>query len=251
VHVNHEYLLAAAASQAPTGRILDYGCGDGLVVEAGLANAIDIWGAETFYAGGHGTREAVAAKGLLGTRICEIGPSGRIPFDDRAFDLIVNNQVFEHVIDLRAVLTELRRVLKPDGALLSLFPSREVWREGHCGVPFAHRFAPGSRLGGMYVLAMRSLGLGYFHDGKPRRKWANDVQKWLAEYTVYRSEAEIHRLFAEGYEFEHVESDYMAFRLRHRGMPRIAKIALRLRPLAEPAFKRLGFMVILAHPRVG
>jgi hypothetical protein len=34
-------------------------------------------------------------------------------------------------------------------------------------------------------------------------------------------------------------------------MPRIAKIALRLRPLAEPAFKRLGFMVILAHPRRG
>jgi SAM-dependent methyltransferase len=251
VHVNHEYLLAAAASHAPTGRILDYGCGDGSVVEAGLAKGLDIWGAETFYAGGHGTREAVVAKGLLGSRIREIEQSGRIPFEDLAFDMIVNNQVFEHVIDMRAVLTELRRVLKPSGTLLSLFPSREVWREGHCGVPFAHRFAPNSRFGGMYVLAMRFLGLGYFHEGKPRRKWANDFRQWLAEYTVYRSEAEIHRLFAEAFEFEHIESDYVAFRLRHRGMTRIAKIARRLRPLAEPVFKRLGFMVIVARPRVG
>ncbi len=169
MHVNHEYLLAAAASHARTGRILDYGCGDGSVVEAGLAKGLDIWGAEAFFAGGHGTREAVAAKGLLGSRIREIQPSGRLPFEDREFDFVVNNQVFEHVDDLQAVLSELRRVLRPGGTLLSLFPSREVWREGHCGVPFAHRFAPDSRLGATYMLAMRSFGLGYFHNQKPRR----------------------------------------------------------------------------------
>lgn len=249
VHVNHEYLLKAAAELAPMGRILDYGCGDGTVVEAGLANGFDFWGAETFFAGGHGTREAVAAKGLLGSRVRVIEPSGRIPYDDASFDLVVNNQVFEHVADLRAVLMELRRVLKSDGVLLSLFPSREVWREGHCGVPFAHRFASDSRLGGAYVLAMRCLGLGYHHGSKTRRQWASEFRQWLAEYTVYRSEVEIHRLFAECFEIEHAEIDHVTFRLRKRGMRHLVKVAGRLRTLTESTFKRLGFMVIIARPR--
>lgn len=249
VHVNHEYLLAAGAKHAPTGSVLDYGCGDGSLVEAGLAKGFDFWGTESFYGGGHGVREAVAEKGLLGSRIRELGPSGRIPFEDQAFDLIVNNQVFEHVSDLPGVLAEVRRVLKPGGTLLSLFPSREVWRVGHCGIPFAHRFAPRSRLGDTYVLGMRSLGLGYHHGAKTRRQWATDFRKWLADFTAYRSEADIHQLFAVDFEFEHVESDYLDFRLRRRGMLRTANVAQRLRPLAELTFKRLGFMVIAAHPR--
>ncbi len=242
-------MLAAAAALAPTGRILDYGCGDGSVVEAGLTKGLDFWGAEMFYGGAHGRRETVAAKGLLGSRIREIEPSGRLPFDDTTFDVIVNNQVLEHVADLRAVLEELRRVLRPGGTLVSMFPSREVWREGHCGVPFAHRFAPKSRIGDLYVFAMRSLGLGYHHAGKTRWQWAIEFRQWLATYTVYRPQGEIHQLFGEQFEFEHVEGDYIAFRLRGRGRSRFAGVARHLRPLAEPTFRRLGFMVIEARPR--
>ncbi len=46
----------------------------------------------------------------------------------------------EHVDDLNFTLSELARVFKPSGKVLTLFPSAEVIREGHCGIPFAHWF---------------------------------------------------------------------------------------------------------------
>ena len=36
------------------------------------------------------------------------------------------------------VLAKISRVLKPGGMVLSLFPDKGVWREGHCGIPFLH-----------------------------------------------------------------------------------------------------------------
>lgn len=57
--------------------------------------------------------------------------NGKIPFDSGSFDIVINNQVFEHVDNLDFVLTECHRVLKPGGIILSLFPSKDVRREGH------------------------------------------------------------------------------------------------------------------------
>jgi len=54
----------------------------------------------------------------------------------------------------------LNRVLKPGGCMLSIFPSRDVLREGHIGIPLAHRFARGSRARLLYTWALRRAGLG-------------------------------------------------------------------------------------------
>jgi SAM-dependent methyltransferase len=62
-----------------------------------------------FYAGGS-TREVVEQKGLLGTLVREIR-NGRLDFPDAYFDLIIINQVLEHVADLDQVLDEIDRVL--------------------------------------------------------------------------------------------------------------------------------------------
>lgn len=45
-----------------------------------------------------------------------------IPFDSTSFDYVINNQVMEHVKNLDTVLTEIQRVLKSDGVVVSLFP---------------------------------------------------------------------------------------------------------------------------------
>jgi len=55
----------------------------------------------------------------------------RTPFVTGSFDLVINNQVLEHVTDLDVVVHEIARVLKPGGSCLSLFPDKGVWREGH------------------------------------------------------------------------------------------------------------------------
>ena len=49
------------------------------------------------------------------------------PFDPDSFDSVICNQVLEHVPDSCAFLAEIRRVLKPDGALLLTVPF--VWDE--------------------------------------------------------------------------------------------------------------------------
>jgi hypothetical protein len=69
---NWAFVLNAATSLAPSGRILDYGCGQGEVVAAGVERGLDIYGAEVFYGGGHGQREAVARRGLLERRVFHI-----------------------------------------------------------------------------------------------------------------------------------------------------------------------------------
>ncbi len=45
-----------------------------------------------------------------------------LTFDDSAFDYVLVNDIFEHVPDLSPVLSEIRRVLRPGGSLLSTFP---------------------------------------------------------------------------------------------------------------------------------
>ena len=42
-----------------------------------------------------------------------------IPFDSASIIYIINNQVMEHVENLDTVLTEIQRVLKFDGVVLS------------------------------------------------------------------------------------------------------------------------------------
>jgi SAM-dependent methyltransferase len=207
--------------------MLDYGCGAGEIVRAGLSEGLDICGCEVFYEGGS-TREQV--HDLLGTRVFEL-KGGRAPFADESFDLIYSNQVLEHVPDLSATVADMYRLLKPNGLLLSLFPSREVWREGHCGVPFAHRF------GYPALIAGRLLGMGYFTQNKSRRQWAADFAKWIEDYCFYRSEAEIMRTYSTcGFDIEHDERAYTNFRFGFY--------------FPEWLFRRLGFMVLRSRKQI-
>src|SRR5262245_15671579 len=170
---NHAYVVDFASAQnCAERRVLDFGCGAGEVVHAARGAGLRCYGADVFNRRNEALRK-IAARGLSGS-ICVI-EDHRSPFQSATFDMVVSNQVFEHVFDLDASLAEIRRVLKPGGLLLSLFPSGEVWREGHCGVPFVHWFDRQSRLRLPYMLAARSIGLGAKTAGRPALKRALDA----------------------------------------------------------------------------
>lgn len=231
LHVNYQFVLDFARRNVPLGKVLDYGCGSGQVVRAGQSGGVDIVGCEVFYGGGHGTEGAVSD--LLDTKIFRI-VDGNIPFGDSCFDCVVNNQVFEHVENMDAVLSEIYRVLKPGGYLLSLFPSREVVREGHCGVPLAHRLCQHPRLCYYWLLAFRLMGFGYFKGEKTPKQWASDFQVWLQKYCSYRPEKEIMEIFSrQRLRPIGIEKEYIRF----RGLPFFTPWMLR----------RLGFMVLLSR----
>jgi SAM-dependent methyltransferase len=246
--VTNRFVLDYAKRFAP-GRILDYGCGSGEVVAAGRAAGLDMRGADVFY-GGSGARVEAERTGLLGTVIHEIH-EGQLDFADCSFDLVTNNQVLEHVEDLDAVLGEIRRVLKPGGTLLSIFPSREVFREGHIGIPFSHWFPKGSRARFLYTWALRSTGLGTWKEQAPtRRQWAADKLRWIDTYTHYRPRAEIFRTFDRHFVSELDETSYIRYRLRDRRA--LAPFARLLELPGAPAaaravFRKLAFLVIVSR----
>jgi len=237
------------AGSSPPHKILDFGCGAGHLVAEGRAAGLDIWGADVYY-GGSSTRREAEAAGLLGAAIREIR-DGRIPFPDATFDLVVNNQVLEHVEDLDRELREIHRVLKAGGAALSVFPSRDVWREGHIGIPFAHWFRRGSRTRLWYAWALRSLGFGYWKEqAATRRQWAADKLAWIDAYAHYRSRAEIFRAFGKYFRSQPLEAEYIRYRLCDRPWRAPAAQLLRLPPARAAGvalFRKLAFLVILSR----
>lgn len=247
--VTNRFVLDYARRHAAGGPVLDFGCGAGRVVAAGRAAGLEIHGTDVYYSGADDRREAEAA-GLLGTFIRE-GDGVSIPFPDNHFQLVVNNQVLEHVKDLDATLGEIHRVLRPGGSVLSLFPARDVWREGHIGIPFAHWFAAGSRARFLYTWALRSLGLGTWKEQAPNcRQWARDKLEWIDKYTYYRSRSAIFDAFGRYFRSELHEIDYIRYRLRDRaGRAPLARwLDLPPAPAAASAlFRRLAFLVIVSR----
>jgi SAM-dependent methyltransferase len=249
MHINYRYVLHFAEIQrggSSTFTILDYGCGAGDVVVAGRERGMNFFGSEVFYAASASNREVVEHKGLLGTLVREMR-NGRLDFPDAYFDLVTNNQVLEHVADLDQVLDEIDRVLKPGGKVLSLFPSRDVWREGHSGIPFLHRFSRNSKVRYHYALAFRKLGFGHHKGTKTPEQWARNFVAWLDNYCFYRSRRTILAAFRRHFSVKLVEDDYIQFRLggsRLRPLARLTQWPV-FKPVGKELFRKLGGLVIL------
>jgi SAM-dependent methyltransferase len=226
----------------PGARILDFGCGAGALVDAGLAVGLPMCGADVFYAGAEARPRGGAIHEIL---------QGVLPFPDASFGLVVNNQVMEHVEDLNAVLREIHRVLAPGGELLSVFPARDVFREGHIGIPFSHWFRPGSRIRFLYTWTLRAMGFGTWKEQAPTaRQWAVDKLRWIDLYTRYRTRREIFDTYGRYFQSETRELDYIRYRLLDRPGRAWIVAALRFPPFAFAAraiFRKLAFFVIVSR----
>ena len=237
------------ARQRGGARVLDFGCGACRLVRAGLAAGLDMAGADVYY-GGSAARTEAEQSGLLGSAVREIS-DGRLDYATASFDLVVNNQVLEHVADLDGALGEIHRVLTADGAMLSIFPARDVFREGHIGIPFSHWFPKNSRLRFYYVWGLRRLGLGTWkQEALTCRQWALDKLGWIDAYTHYRSRREIFDAFGRFFVSQLRESDYIRYRLLDRpGRKTLAALAdfPVVAAAARAVFRKLAFLVIVSR----
>jgi SAM-dependent methyltransferase len=238
--VNRRYFVDYVSRVAPPGaRVLDFGCGDGTLVRMLRDAGYEAYGVDIRWPGadyGDLADSDLGRDGVL--RYYEEG--GPLPFEDGCFDVVVSDQVLEHVRPLEATVRELARVGRRG---YHHFPSRTVWREGHIGIPFAHRLPPGrARLA--YTAALRRLGLGAAKDERPPREWARDMLDWIDRWTVYRDVREVEA--ALGGEIRHRELEYCRFRAGRRVRPFLS----RRRPV-EAVFRRLGFEAIEVRPAPG
>jgi SAM-dependent methyltransferase len=134
--VRHLEVLGELGVDIPkNARILDFGCGAGNTVRslhsAGYANAE---GYEVEF-DGVCLLEKPEPYIKLGTQF-----DLRLPYPNNHFDLVISEEVFEHVQDQVAALRELQRVMKPGGHALHFFPARYRPREAHIYVPFGSVF---------------------------------------------------------------------------------------------------------------
>jgi len=196
--------------------ILDVGCGGGKTVSrlAQRAPRGKVFGID--YSADMVEYSKKVNKKLIAENRVEIVERsvGKMGFSDDYFDLVVSNQVLEHVAALGVVLQEIQRVLRPGGKFCCLFPSREVIREVHCGIPIVHWFPVESWLRYPWMILFRSMGFGYDKGGKPIRRWASDFLECLDKLTFYRTYPEIRSIFLKNFSsLEHIEEEYIAFRL--------------------------------------
>ena len=109
----------AAALELPEGaRVLEVGCGTGVVSRAlarRLGGAAHVTGVDQSPAFIAAARRFAAAEGLVPA--FEVADAQALPGGEARFDAVVAHTLLSHVTDPAAVLAEARRVLKPGGAL--------------------------------------------------------------------------------------------------------------------------------------
>lgn len=109
--------------------ILDFGCGAGETVYAWREAGYDCFGFDI--------TDYLKLKNEVDRKFFSIGFSSHntLPFQDCSFDLVISEQVFEHVQDQAAMLRELYRVMKPGAVSFYVFPARYALIEPHIFVP--------------------------------------------------------------------------------------------------------------------
>lgn len=222
---NYEFCarFAGDAIRTTGGSILDFGCGAGQIVRKLRERQFDAYGCDDFSLTHTSNVSADMAPYIKAMN------DGHIPFKDNQFEIVLSNQVFEHVADLDATLREIYRVLKPSGMLLSLFPDKTIWREGHTEIPFLHWFSKGSRLRFVYGRTLVALGLGVPASAcrDPKSKSGTEDSPdisahartvaycdYLDRACYYRSYREILDVFQKYFsEIQHIESYWLSQRV--------------------------------------
>ena len=105
------------------GRLLDDGCGVGMYLEhlapyAGVVIGLDF------------EHERAKQAHLIANQVLS-SASEHLPFPANTFDLVLSNEVIEHVQDDRLAVKEIIRTLKPGGRLVLFCPNRGYPYETH------------------------------------------------------------------------------------------------------------------------
>lgn len=142
------------------GNILDFGCGDGFFAEVVFGKGkIDI-GLDL-----ENSRAKIAEKNRVYKKV--VYYDGRkIPFPNKYFSTIISNCVLEHVPNLKQIIKEIKRVLKPKGYFLTSVMT-DKWEE--------------------YLIGKKIVGKGYLNIMRKKQKHFNllSKEKWKILFSSF------------------------------------------------------------------
>ncbi|TAK77721.1 MAG: methyltransferase domain-containing protein [Dehalococcoidia bacterium] len=124
-------------------RVLDLGCGLGEYVRAFARRGAKVLGSDIATARLVEARARAAAAATDGVEGFLAAAGEALPFRDGCLDLIVLNEVIEHVADDRETLREVARVLAPGGTCILYAPNRLYPFETH-GIYWRGRYIFGN-----------------------------------------------------------------------------------------------------------
>lgn len=120
------------------GRVLDVGCGRGVMLAGLRAAGWIVVGTEVDEAVAHSARQA------LGEQI-RVGDIAGMELAEAPFDVITFWHVLEHLADPAAVLKRARELLAPGGAVIVAVPNLDSWQARLSGGHWLHLDVPRHR----------------------------------------------------------------------------------------------------------
>lgn len=193
----HEHLLRILLTRIKPGqklKLLDAGCGT-LGLEKYLTEKLQGTGVEIEYFGydvagfSHsidGWKEIINQDVGL-KKSCAIENFVLVPFDpynitfpDNFFDIVISNQVVEHVNDFSSFYSELDRTLKPLGIQIHCFPTKEILIEPHLRIPIVQKLLKKKYL-------FQYLKFMYLLKGENREKYIRERISYMKTDTNYRN----------------------------------------------------------------
>jgi len=101
--------------ERPPQTLLDIGCGDGLLLEIGQSAGIECFGTEQRQSLCRQVRAQLGEKAIVSQDVSKL--------DAASYDVVTLLNVIEHLRQPKEMLTEIHRLLKPDGLLLVHAPN--------------------------------------------------------------------------------------------------------------------------------
>jgi len=216
--VTHEHLLSIVNTEAERAahgslRLLDVGCGRGeflvyLIRSLPLLRPsleLECYGFDVSDSGmmPPGFLEQVSAE--LSCVDATVDWSERIsllrsvdpwPYPDDFFDVIVSNQVIEHVDDHERFFSELKRTLKEGGYSVHLFPLEQCIWEWHVNLPGLHWMrnhdARESYIRSMVRLGLKKPVLNY--PDEPINDYSGREADVMRDFTNYLRQRDVYKL---------------------------------------------------------
>jgi SAM-dependent methyltransferase len=172
-------------------KILDAGCGDGALLA--LIGSTLSSKCSGFDSADYGLQPSEKVGSLAGAdvEIRATNADGSWPFSDNEFDIVVSNQVGEHVSDFESFCAENARVLRVGGFGIHCFPLRHMLVEPHMRLPLVHRVRDHEVR--TWLMARQSaLRLGIFRSQAPAagvslQDFARQHADYARTFTHYRT----------------------------------------------------------------
>jgi SAM-dependent methyltransferase len=248
--LNHPFIVELARRHSPPpGRLLDFGCGRADVAALALDEGYDAFGVDTFLGVGDSSDNLAIARKKIGERALAIQPDEPMPFEDGFFDVVVANQVFEHVSNLEEVRDELARVTRLGGILVALMPTTEVLWEDHLKMPFVHWLPAGSKRQRRMIRTFRRLGFGTSqHDFD--EEWVSKAVDTLHRSVFHRPVSEYISAFDRSFRLiEEAEPAWAHDRIRHHWLLKRGSFLLDQRvfdsPIRQAVRRTAGAVLVL------